>query len=146
MKLKRKLVSLILAAAVALPNVGVSTVAAGEMEIAADEVKSSSALWVEDKTTENTVEGLSTYSTDDTTSDTALTAMATGEFSYAVEGGNIYYNNEGEITGCDETVTNAVIPGEIDGVKITIIRKDAFLYHHSLTSISLPDSVTEIGL
>ena len=142
MKLKRKLVSLILAAAVALPNMGVNIAAAGEIETAADEVTSSSALWVEDKTTEDTAEGLSAYSADDT----ALNAMATGEFSYAVEGGNIYYNNEGEITGCDETVTNAVIPGEIDGVKITIIRKDAFLYRHSLTSISLPDSVTEIGL
>ena len=145
MKLKRKLVSLILAAAVALPNVGVSTVAAVEMEIAADEVKSSSALWVEDKTTENTVEGLSTYSTDDTTSDTALTAMATGEFSYAVEGGNIYYNSEGEITDCDTSVTSAVIPSEIDGVKITKIGSYAFEYCINLTGVILSDSVTVIG-
>ena len=36
MKLKRKLVSLILAAAVALPNMGVNIAAAGEIETAAD--------------------------------------------------------------------------------------------------------------
>ena len=37
--------------------------------------------------------------------------------SYAVEGGNIYFDPEtGTITDCDTSVTRADIPGEIQGV------------------------------
>ena len=75
--------------------------------------------------------------------------------SYAVTGGNLYYNTEtGIITGSDRTVTNVVIPAVIDGVTITGIAPYAFANRESsqpvyrnekLASVSIPKTVTEIG-
>ena len=66
---------------------------------------------------------------------------------YAVEGGYIYYNPEtGEITDCDESVTSAIIPAEINGVKITGIGERAFYGCSGLTSIEIPEGVTSIGV
>ncbi|MDO4299897.1 MAG: leucine-rich repeat protein [Clostridia bacterium] len=77
---------------------------------------------------------------------TLAAAADTAYLAYAVEGGNIYYDpNTGEIKDCDESVTSAVIPSEIYGVKITSIDYRAFYKCSSLTSITIPDSVTSIG-
>ena len=59
--------------------------------------------------------------------------------AYEVTGGNIYFNKStGEITGCDFDVTEANIPSEIDGVKVTGIADWAFIACcNSLTSIGL---------
>ena len=75
--------------------------------------------------------------------------------SYAVTGGNLYYNTEtGFITGSDGTVTDAAIPAVIDGVTITGIAPYAFAVKVSwgdvndnttLKSVSIPNTVTEIG-
>ena len=67
--------------------------------------------------------------------------------AFAVSGGNIYYNTEtGTIVGSDNTVTNANIPGIIDGVRITAIGADAFRSNSkNLLSVTIPSSVTEIG-
>ena len=76
--------------------------------------------------------------------------------SYAVTGGNLYYNTEtGVITGSDSTVTDVVIPAVIDGVTITGIAPFAFAKgsfylgrvekNTTLTSVSIPRTVTEIG-
>ena len=75
--------------------------------------------------------------------------------SYAVTGGNLYYNTEtGIITGSDRTVTNVVIPAAIDGVTITGIAPYAFAEKDSwgnvnenttLASVSIPKTVKEIG-
>ena len=75
--------------------------------------------------------------------------------SYAVTGGNLYYNTEtGIITGSDETVTDVIIPAEINGVTITGIAPYAFAEKDSwgyvnentmLKSVSIPNTVTEIG-
>ena len=50
-----------------------------------------------------------------------------------------------EITGCDKSATEVVIPGEIDGAKVTSIGSSSFSYCKSLTSINIPDGVTSIG-
>ena len=63
-----------------------------------------------------------------------------------IVGGNIYYDPEtGTITGCDDSVTSAVIPSEINGVKVTSIGYAAFYDCGSLTSITIPEGVTSIG-
>ena len=66
--------------------------------------------------------------------------------AYAVERGNIYFNKAtGTITDCDESVTKAIIPAEIDGVAVTSIGVSAFRNCTSLASIDIPNSVTSIG-
>ena len=69
--------------------------------------------------------------------------------------GNLYYNAEtGWITGADETVKNALIPAQIDGV--TIVGIDPYVFamrewsdriaeNTILTSVSIPATVEEIG-
>lgn len=65
--------------------------------------------------------------------------------AYEVTGGNIYFNKStGEITGCDLGVTEANIPSEIDGVKVTSIGDWVFFYSSTLTSVTIPDGVTSI--
>ena len=70
--------------------------------------------------------------------------------------GNLYYNAEtGWITGADETVKNALIPAQIDGV--TIVGIDPYVFANrsdywgnvndntTLTSVSIPNTMEEIG-
>ena len=65
---------------------------------------------------------------------------------YAVEGGNIYFDKAtGTITDCDSSVTEAVIPEEIEGVEVEGIAIEAFSYCRNLTSVEIPNSVTSIG-
>ena len=74
-----------------------------------------------------------------------VTALA-AEIAYPVTGGNIYFDAAtGTITGCDDSVTEAVIPGEISGVPVTAIGADSFAYCEDLISVTIPDSVTTIG-
>ncbi|MGN1307246.1 MAG: leucine-rich repeat protein [Faecousia sp.] len=65
--------------------------------------------------------------------------------AYPVEGGNLYfYSADGTIVDCDETVTYADVPAEIDGIAVTGIGSSAFEYCISLTCVTLPESVTSI--
>lgn len=66
------------------------------------------------------------------------------EIRYPIEGGIIYFSpHTGEITYCDKSVINAVIPEKIEGVAVTGIREYAFLGHQALKSVEMP-SVTSI--
>lgn len=48
------------------------------------------------------------------------------------------------ITGCDDTVESVEIPAEIEGMSVTKIGSTAF-YGSTLTSVEIPEGVTEIG-
>ena len=69
-----------------------------------------------------------------------------GIVTYAVEGGNIYFDTTtGTITGCDTSVTSAVIPEQIQGITVTSIGNSAFFGCTSLSNTSIPNNVTAIG-
>ena len=64
---------------------------------------------------------------------------------YEVEGGYIYFDPLfGDICDCDDTVTKADIPAQINGVEVTRIGFRAFLNCTSLISVTIPDGVTLI--
>ncbi len=70
----------------------------------------------------------------------------TGTVTYAVTGGNIYFDKStGTITDCDTSVTAANIPSKIDGVVVKSIGSEAFQSCTSLTNVTIPNSVTSIG-
>lgn len=65
--------------------------------------------------------------------------------AYALEGGNLYFDPaEGAVVHCDKTVTNAVIPDQIRGIAVKKIEMFAFEGCDMLTSVTIPESVTEI--
>ncbi len=62
--------------------------------------------------------------------------------------GVLTYKNYGdyiEISDCDSSATEVEIPCEIDGVAVTTIAGSAFSECVSLTDISIPESVIDIG-
>ena len=62
-----------------------------------------------------------------------------GDLTYIVSGGNVF------ITDCKTTVTSVTIPTTIDSCPVTRIYEHAFNSCTSLTSITIPSSVTHIG-
>ena len=77
----------------------------------------------------------------------ALADKSSTYVAYAVEGGNIYFNKtRGIITDCDQSVTEVIIPTEIDGVAVTSIDHYAFYQCTSLASVTISNSVTSIGV
>ena len=56
----------------------------------------------------------------------------------------VNHGNSIEITGFDNSVSDVVIPSEIEGLPVTAISVGAF-YLSTITSIEVPDSVTSIG-
>ena len=92
------------------------------------------------------------------------TALAEEEeaekIAYPVTGGNIYitYDIMGDhvrwgddfeeemyyVCDCDHSVTEAIIPSQVEGHTITGIDHDAFSFCSKLTSLSIPASITKI--
>lgn len=74
------------------------------------------------------------------------TALASDRVAYAVPGGEIYFNaSYGSITGYSGDITEVVIPKRINDVKVTQISGYAFANCSTLTSVTIPDTVTFIG-
>ncbi len=66
--------------------------------------------------------------------------------TYAVEGGNIYFDSKsGIITGADSKITISEIPEKINGVTVTGIEKRAFYKNANIKEITIPSSITSIG-
>ena len=62
-----------------------------------------------------------------------------------IEGGQIKFDSSaGEIVDCEDTVTIANIPAQINGVAVTSIGDSAFQGCTGLTSVTIPGSVTNI--
>ncbi len=57
----------------------------------------------------------------------------------------IKYIDHIEITDCDDSVTEVIIPNEIESLPVTSIGYVTFSGCNGLTSITIPDSVTSIG-
>ena len=74
-------------------------------------------------------------------------ALATNDVvTYAVTGGYIYFDRTtGTIVGCDYTVTEAAIPNEIYGIKVSGIENYAFSGCTKLEIIILANSVESIA-
>ena len=65
-----------------------------------------------------------------------------GEFTYVFyDSNNDGKNDSVEITDCDEFVTRADIPDEIEGMPVTKIKDFVFAFCFGLTEITIPDSV-----
>ena len=69
----------------------------------------------------------------------SVSAYSETDIAYPVEGGNLYFDKAtGTITDCDNSVTGADIPAQIDGVTVTSIGESAFENCSSLTSVTVP--------
>ena len=67
--------------------------------------------------------------------------------AYPVTGGNIYFDKQtGAVVGCDELVTRANIPAQIDGVPVTSFGYLCFSGCDRLQSISIPATVRELSV
>ena len=72
-------------------------------------------------------------------------AYAATEVAYAVTGGNIYFDTRyNTVTKCDNTVTEIVIPKEIEGVAVTGIQGYAFSGCTDLSYVYIPASIKKM--
>ena len=89
--------------------------------------------------------GILPYSSN-VTENYAITVSAAEEYTEGTYESLTYlkYSDHVEISGCDQSVKEVVIPKKIEGLPVTSIGAFAFDGCSGLTSITLPDSVTSI--
>lgn len=79
----------------------------------------------------------------------ANVSAAEGSGCFSAVGGMVRYTTGEDgaitITGCDDTVTEIVIPDSIDGVKVTAVNEFAFQGNEVLASITFPAGMKKIG-
>lgn len=69
----------------------------------------------------------------------ALPIAAQAQFTYMTQNGTV------TITGYAGAGGNVTIPSAINGLPVTSIGDEAFLYNYNLTGVTIPNSVTNIG-
>ena len=95
---------------------------------------------------EDSYENTDSYDISDDNSEIIVMSHNDTDIVYPVEGGNIYFRESyGEIVDCDKSVTNVVIPNEINNVKVRSIGLYVFDDCNDLISVTIPDSITSIG-
>ena len=72
----------------------------------------------------------------------AVTGETASGFTYSIEGEIVTITGW---TGDKETVKSLTIPDRVDGQAVTAIGSGAFEDYTALTSVSIPDTVTELG-
>lgn len=68
-----------------------------------------------------------------------VSAETYGDLTYTISSG------KASITDCNMSATSVEIPSQINGYPVTKIDKQAFMYCSKLTSINIPENVTQIG-
>ena len=76
----------------------------------------------------------------------SVTSVAASTEAYTYENLTYSYLEDGtiEITGCDSSASEIVIPNEINGTAVTSIGEDAFSYNTNLTDVTIPEGITII--
>lgn len=75
---------------------------------------------------------------------TSLVAIAETDYKYENLTYKISENGTIEITSCDKSAVNVIVPEEIDGIKVTGIGYHAFSDCKNLTGITFPKSIEDI--
>lgn len=73
-------------------------------------------------------------------------SSATGTIYYTIEEKPLWVQSNGKITKYNGAAADVTVPTEVDGVAITEIGAEAFMYNTSITSVTIPAEITTIGL
>ncbi len=142
MKLKRKFLAVVTSFVTAVSLV--PTAAFGGNVLAVD---LQTATEQETGNTSRIVTSVSSVEPTDTTDSEVVqtTAVATTVKGTYESLTYIQYDDHVEVGSIDETVTEIIIPDEINGLPVTAIRGNGFMACRGLKSITMCDNITEIG-